>query len=54
MHQGAEVEKLREQLQAARKRIATLEENLELEKETQAVRQQRVKGAALGRWCSTH
>lgn len=38
---GAEVEKLREQLQAARKRIATLEE--ELEKETQAVHSKELK-----------
>ncbi|KAF4114554.1 hypothetical protein G5714_004777 [Onychostoma macrolepis] len=40
---GAEVEKLREQLQAARKRIATLEETLELEKETQAVHSKELK-----------
>ncbi|XP_026087000.1 golgin subfamily B member 1-like isoform X8 [Carassius auratus] len=40
---GAEVEKLREQLQAARKHIATLEETLELEKETQAVHSKELK-----------
>ncbi|XP_059361381.1 golgin subfamily B member 1 [Carassius carassius] len=40
---GAEVEKLREQLQAARKRITTLEETLELEKETQAVHSKELK-----------
>uniref|UniRef100_A0A671L4J2 Golgin subfamily B member 1-like n=1 Tax=Sinocyclocheilus anshuiensis TaxID=1608454 RepID=A0A671L4J2_9TELE len=40
---GAEVEKLREQLQAARKCIATLEETLELEKETQAVHSKELK-----------
>ncbi|KAL0195870.1 hypothetical protein M9458_009442, partial [Cirrhinus mrigala] len=40
---GAEVEKLREQLQVARKRIATLEETLESEKETQAVHSKELK-----------
>uniref|UniRef100_A0A8C2JNM3 Golgin B1 n=1 Tax=Cyprinus carpio TaxID=7962 RepID=A0A8C2JNM3_CYPCA len=40
---GAEVEKLREQLQAARKRITTLEESLESEKETQAVHRKELK-----------
>ncbi|XP_016135131.1 golgin subfamily B member 1-like isoform X2 [Sinocyclocheilus grahami] len=40
---GAEVEKLREQLQAARKCITTLEETLELEKETQAVHSKELK-----------
>ncbi|XP_052433041.1 golgin subfamily B member 1 [Carassius gibelio] len=40
---GAEVEKLREQLQAARKRITTLEETLELEKETKAVHSKELK-----------
>ncbi|KAK9976054.1 hypothetical protein ABG768_021272 [Culter alburnus] len=40
---GAEVEKLREQLQVARKRITTLEETLELEKETQAVHSKELK-----------
>ncbi|XP_068076877.1 golgin subfamily B member 1 isoform X2 [Danio rerio] len=40
---GAEVEKLREQLQAARKRITNLEEILELEKETQAVHSKELK-----------
>ncbi|KAK2892658.1 hypothetical protein Q8A67_012646 [Cirrhinus molitorella] len=40
---GAEVEKLREQLQAAKKRIATLEETLESEKETQVVHSKELK-----------
>lgn len=40
---GAEVEKLREQLKAARKRITTLEETLELEKETQALHGKELK-----------
>ncbi|XP_067284206.1 golgin subfamily B member 1 [Pseudorasbora parva] len=40
---GAEVEKLREQLQAARKRITTLEETLELEKENKAVHSKELK-----------
>ncbi|XP_043093536.1 golgin subfamily B member 1 isoform X2 [Puntigrus tetrazona] len=40
---GAEIEKLREQLQAARKRITALEETLELEKETQAVHNKELK-----------
>lgn len=40
---GAEVEKLREQLQAARKHITTLEETLELEKETQSVHSKELK-----------
>uniref|UniRef100_A0A8C1LXR4 Golgin B1 n=1 Tax=Cyprinus carpio TaxID=7962 RepID=A0A8C1LXR4_CYPCA len=40
---GAEIEKLREQLQAARKRITTLEETLESEKETQAVHSKELK-----------
>ncbi|XP_039524149.1 golgin subfamily B member 1 isoform X1 [Pimephales promelas] len=40
---GAEVEKLREQLKAARKRITTLEETLELEKENQALHSKELK-----------
>lgn len=40
---GAEVEKLREQLKAARKRITTLEETLDLEKETQALHSKELK-----------
>lgn len=40
---GAEVEKLREQLHAARKHITSLEETLELEKETQAVHSKELK-----------
>ncbi|XP_056103451.1 golgin subfamily B member 1 isoform X2 [Rhinichthys klamathensis goyatoka] len=40
---GAEVEKLREQLKAARKCITTLEETLELEKETQALHSKELK-----------
>ncbi|XP_051544796.1 golgin subfamily B member 1-like [Myxocyprinus asiaticus] len=40
---GAEVEKLREQLEAARKRITTLEETLELERETQAAHSKELK-----------
>ncbi|XP_065124496.1 uncharacterized protein golgb1 isoform X2 [Paramisgurnus dabryanus] len=40
---GAEVEKLREQLQAAKKHIATLEETLDLERETQAAHTKELK-----------
>lgn len=40
---GAEVEKLREQLQAARNQITTLEETLELEREAQATHSKELK-----------
>lgn len=40
---GAEVEKLREQLQATRDRISTLEESLELEREAQATNSKELK-----------